>query len=169
MIGRDQFVEGRRAKDDLLAVSGPQPWASRGGWSLGWRDLASRIGRPLEERGLFEARRLGIVWFFHEQIITVVLSIESLLWEKTEIVSQSLSQVVAERKDCGSWAGLQKLTSRRAAPIDLYPSSGRLPSRHAEAQADELVFWLALDAGCRPEAARAEVPATAANHPERGE
>jgi len=67
MIERDQFIEGRRAKDDLLAVSGPQPRASREGWSLGWRDLACGIGRRLEERGLFEARRLGIGWVLHEE------------------------------------------------------------------------------------------------------
>src|SRR5271157_4765285 len=77
MIERDQFIEGRSAKDDLLAVSGPQPRASRGGWSLGWRGLACRIGRRLEERGLFEARRLGIVWVFHEEIIAVGSSLDN--------------------------------------------------------------------------------------------
>jgi len=77
MIERDQFIEGRSAKDDLLAVSGPQPRASRGGWSLGWRGLACRIGRCLEERGLFEAGRLGIVWVFHEEIIAVGSSLDN--------------------------------------------------------------------------------------------
>jgi hypothetical protein len=71
MIGRDQFVEGRRAKDDLLAVSGPQPRTSSRAWSLGWRGLANRIGRPLEERGLFEARRWRSFWVFHVEIIAV--------------------------------------------------------------------------------------------------
>src|SRR5208337_156948 len=77
MIERDQFIEGRSAKDDLLAVSGPQPRASRGGWSLGWRGLACRIGRCLEERGPLEARRLGIVWVFHEDIIAVGSSLDN--------------------------------------------------------------------------------------------
>src|SRR5208337_2562732 len=65
----------RRAKFRFL--SGPQPRASRGGWSLGWRGLACRIGRCLEERGLFEARRLGIVWVFHEEIIAVDSSLDN--------------------------------------------------------------------------------------------
>ncbi len=87
MIERDQFIEGRSAKDDLLAVSGPQPRASRGGWSLGWRGLACRIGRCLEERGLFEARRLGIVWVFHEEIIAVGSSLDNTF----EIIGDSFT------------------------------------------------------------------------------
>jgi hypothetical protein len=72
MIQRNEVIEGGSTKDDLLAVSGPQPRTSSGEWSLGWRGLASRIGRRLEKRGLFEARRLRIVWVFHVEIIAVV-------------------------------------------------------------------------------------------------
>ncbi len=81
MIERDQFIEGRSAKDDLLAVSGPQPRASSGGWSLGWRDLACGIGGNLEERWLFEATRLGIGGAFHNEIIAVWLSLDNTFWD----------------------------------------------------------------------------------------
>jgi hypothetical protein len=72
MIQRNEVIEGGSTKDDLLAVSGPQPWTSSGAWVLGWRGLASRIDRHLEERGLFEARRWRSVWVFHVEIIAVV-------------------------------------------------------------------------------------------------
>ena len=81
MIQRNQLIEGCGPENDLLTVGGPQPRGSGGGCGRGWKGLGCRSGRRLEERGLFGARRFGIVWVFHEEMITMDLSPDNIFWD----------------------------------------------------------------------------------------
>ena len=70
VIGRDQFVEGGGAEDDLFAVGGAQPRATGKDRWLGGSRWCVVTGRHLEERGLFGPGWMAIAWCVHADILT---------------------------------------------------------------------------------------------------